>query len=141
MTDNLLFALMEKRLSLLKQFLRALVEERDAIISFSLEGIIRANNVKEELLKKLEFLEDEQKKLSTEEMLATALLLPQSASLKAELQSTLKEVKAGLEKNMKLLTFSMDHVKNSIERMISFINKASYGRKKESMSVMISRSV
>lgn len=141
MNDNLLLALMEKQLVLLKQFMRVLVEERDAIISFSLEGITRANNVKEELLKKLEFLEDEQKRLSTDET-ATAVSLPlKSAALRNELQSTLKEVKVGLEKNMKLLTFSMDHVRNSIERMVSFINRASYGKNRETMSFMVSRRV
>ena len=53
MNRELLYELMGTQLAVLKQFLRVLSEERDAIISFSLEGIVRANNVKEELLKKL----------------------------------------------------------------------------------------
>ncbi len=66
MSNQLLFELMGTQLGVLKQFLRVLTEERDAIISFSLEGIVRANNVKEELLKKLEFLEKEQERMATD---------------------------------------------------------------------------
>lgn len=140
MSEKLLFELMEKELTLLKQFMKVLTEERDAIISFSLEGITRANNMKEELLKKLEFLDDEQQRLSAESS-PDGPQSPEWASLKRDLQDSMKEVKIALEKNMKLLTFSMDHVKNTIERIVSFVNKASYGRKKESISVMVSRSV
>ncbi len=47
----------------LKEFLTALQMERDAIISFSLDGIIAGNNKKEEILRKLEYLKAEKEKL------------------------------------------------------------------------------
>ncbi len=54
------------------------------------------------------------------------------AVLRKDFEQTLKEVKVALEKNMRLLTFSMDHVKCSIEKMVSFINRSSYGRRTRS---------
>jgi hypothetical protein len=49
-------------------------------------------------------------------------------------------VKTALEKNMKLLSFSMDHVKSSLEKIIEFINRTSY-EKGRSISIMVSRRV
>ncbi|HME41971.1 MAG TPA: flagellar export chaperone FlgN [Syntrophorhabdales bacterium] len=140
MTNQLLFELMGTQLGVLKQFLRVLTEERDAIISFSLEGIVRANNVKEELLKKLEFLEKEQERMTIEH---TPIDAPSKewTVLRKDFEQTLKEVKVALEKNMRLLTFSMDHVKCSIEKMISFINRSSYGRRREALSFVLSKEV
>jgi len=51
-----------------------------------------------------------------------------------------REVKTALEKNMKLLSFSMDHVKSSLEKIIEFINRTSY-EKGRSISIMVSRRV
>jgi hypothetical protein len=140
MNSEFLYELMGTQLVVLKQFLRALTEERDAIISFSLEGIVRANNVKEELLKKLEFLEKEQERIA-DEPLSGAAPSKEWVALRRDFELTLKEVKVALEKNMRLLTFSMDHVKCSIEKMVSFINRASYGRRKEALSLVLSKEV
>lgn len=140
MNDETLYELMGTQLAVLKQFLRVLTEERDAIISFSLEGIVRANNMKEELLIKLEFLEKEQERLAAERS-AGGGLPREWGSLRKDFEATLKEVKAALEKNMRLLTFSMDHVKTSIEKMVSFINRASYGRRKEALSFVLSKEI
>ena len=142
MNNQLLFELMGTQLGVLKQFLRVLTEERDAIISFSLEGIVRANNVKEELLKKLEFLEKEQERMATDRAaLDVGAASKEWAVLRKDFEQTLKEVKVALEKNMRLLTFSMDHVKCSIERMVSFINRSSYGRHREALSLVLSKEV
>ena len=140
MSNQLLYELMGTQLGVLKQFLRVLTEERDAIISFSLEGIVRANNVKEELLKKLEFLEKEQERMATDH---APLDAPSRewAVLRKDFEQTLKEVKTALDKNMRLLTFSMDHVKCSIEKMVSFINRSSYGRRREALSLVLSKEV
>ena len=140
MNNQLLFELMGTQLGVLKQFLRVLTEERDAIISFSLEGIVRANNVKEELLKKLEFLEKEQERMATD-CAAPGVASKEWAVLRKDFEQTLKEVKVALEGNMRLLTFSMDHVKCSIERMVSFINRSSYGRHREALSLVLSKEV
>ncbi|MGD0234024.1 MAG: flagellar export chaperone FlgN [Syntrophorhabdales bacterium] len=140
MNNQLLFELMGTQLDVLKQFLRVLTEERDAIISFSLEGIVRANNVKEELLKKLEFLEKEQERMVPAQVPVDAPSKEWTA-LRRDFEQTLKEVKVALEKNMRLLTFSMDHVKCSIEKMVSFINRSSYGRHREALSLVLSKEV
>ena len=140
MNSELLYEFMGTQLAVLKQFLRVLTEERDAIVSFSLEGIIRANNVKEELLKKLEFLEKEQERIAEEPASGD----PPSQKwvvLRRDFEQTLREVKSGLEKNMRLLTFSMDHVKCSIENMVNFVNRASYGRRREALSFVLSKEV
>jgi len=140
MSNELLFELMGTQLGVLKEFLGILTEERDAIISFSLEGIVRANNVKEELLKKLEFLEKEQERMVLDHVSPEGPS-KEWALLRKDFEETLREVRVALEKNMRLLTFSMDHVKCSIEKMVSFINRASYGRRKEALSLVLSREV
>ncbi|OPY66117.1 MAG: FlgN protein [Syntrophorhabdus sp. PtaU1.Bin050] len=131
-----------KELDILKEFLKALKEERDAIISFSLEGIIRENNRKEEILKRLEDIELEKEKL------LAALTDIESVTgsdvfrkLRDGLEHTMGEVRSALEKNMKLLSFSMDHVKSSMDHIIGFLNNATYGRKKQSLSVLLSREI
>ena len=141
MTNQLLFELMGTQLGVLKQFLRVLTEERDAIISFSLEGIVRANNVKEELLKKLEFLEKEQERMAPEDAPCADGPSKEWTLLRRDFEQTLRDVKVALEKNMRLLTFSMDHVKCSIEKMVSFINRSSYGRRREALSLVLSKEV
>jgi flagellar biosynthesis/type III secretory pathway chaperone len=138
--NQLLFELTGTQLNVLKQFLRVLTEERDAIISFSLEGIVRANNVKEELLKKLEFLEKEQERMAADRVPLDAPS-KEWAALRKDFEHTLKEVRVALEKNMRLLTFSTDHVKCSIEKMVSFINRSSYGRRREALSLVLSKEV
>ncbi len=140
MSSQLLFELMGTQLGVLKQFLRVLAEERDAIVSFSLEGIVRANNVKEELLKKLEFLEAEQERIGDDGVTVDAPSKEWS-HLRRDFEQTLREVRGALDKNMRLLTLSMDHVKSSIEKMISFINRSSYGRRRDTLSFVLSKEV
>jgi len=142
MNEKVLFEITKQELGTLKEFLRVLKEERDAIISFSLEGIIRENNRKEELLKRLEYLESEKEaflsKTPDPEVMAGSDSL---RSLRSDIQRIMGEVKIALEKNMKLLSFSMDHVKSSIENIISFLNRTTYSHKKEKLSVMLSREI
>jgi hypothetical protein len=59
MENEKLIELERRDLTTLKEFLGALAAKRDAIISFSLEAIIRENNRKEEILKRLEYIENE----------------------------------------------------------------------------------
>ena len=63
MKEELIFEITRKELGLLKEFSKVLTGERDAIISFSLEGIVCENNHKEEILKRLEFLKREKEGL------------------------------------------------------------------------------
>lgn len=131
-----------KELVVLKEFLKALKEERDAIISFSLEGIIRENNRKEEILKRLEDIEMEKEKLlAAQTDIESVTGSDAFRTLRRGLEHTMDEVKSALEKNMKLLSFSMDHVKSSMDHIISFLNNATYGRKKQSLSVLFSREI
>jgi flagellar biosynthesis/type III secretory pathway chaperone len=142
MSEEMLFEITKKELLTLKQFLKVLKEERDAIISFSLEGIIRENNRKEEILKKLEYLETEKEAFL--ESVTDRRSLIESTSfrpLREEIHCVMEEVKVALEKNMKLLSFSMDHVKSSIDNIVGFLNKTTYGAKKEKISLLLSREI
>jgi len=138
----MLFEITKKELFTLKQFLKVLKEERDAIISFSLEGIIRENNRKEEILKKLEYLETE-KETFLESVPDRKSLIESSSfrPLRDEIHHVMEEVKVALEKNMKLLSFSMDHVKSSIDNIVGFLNKTTYGGKREKISLLLSREI
>ncbi len=138
----MLFEITKKELFTLKQFLKVLKEERDAIISFSLEGIIRENNRKEEILKKLEYLETE-KETFLESVPDRKSLIESSSfrPLRDEIHHVMEEVKVALEKNMKLLSFSMDHVKSSIDNIVGFLNKTTYGAKREKISLLLSREI
>ena len=138
----MLFEITKQELSTLKHFLKVLKEERDAIISFSLEGIIRENNRKEEILRKLEYLETEKEAYlgsvpDREFLLESETFKP----LRNEIHHVMEEVKIALEKNMKLLSFSMDHVKSSIENIVGFLNKTTYGAKREKISLLLSREI
>jgi flagellar biosynthesis/type III secretory pathway chaperone len=142
MSPETVIEITKKELGTLKEFLKTVKEERDAIISFSLEGIIRENNRKEEILKKLEYLEVEKEKLLKEIPDHESLLESKTwASLHSEIDATMKEVRIALEKNMRLLSFSMDHVKTTIEKIIGFINQATYGKKRERISFLLSKEV
>jgi flagellar biosynthesis/type III secretory pathway chaperone len=142
MNSEVVVEITKRELGTLKEFLKTVKEERDAIISFSLEGIIRENNKKEEILKKLEYLEVEKEKLLSEFPEHERTLQGKTmSSLNGELEATMKEVRVALEKNMRLLSFSMDHVKTTIEKIIGFINKSTYGKKRERISFMVSREI
>lgn len=136
-----LIELEKKELAVLKEFLSALTAERDAIISFSLGGIMRENNRKEEILKRLEHIETEKEGICT--AAGDDPTGPEAEArdaLKRNIDAKAKEVRVALEKNMKLLSFSMDHVKSSVERIIGFVNKSAYD-KGRNISVMIARKV
>ncbi len=140
MREDALFDLSKRELSTLKEFLSALREERDAIISFSLEGIIQENNKKEEILRKLEYLEKEKEKIiGAAEGEKEPQLTGKFRTLHQDIERTTQEVRISMEKNMKLLSFSMDHVKSTIERIVGFINRASYGGPARSINCVISR--
>jgi len=129
--------------TVLKEFLTALRAERDAIISFSLEGIIEGNNRKEEILKKLEYLKAEKEKLLQDAVEREAAASDKTInSLNAEMVKLMKEIKGALDKNMKLLSFSIDHVRSSIENIVGSISTISYGKKSEKLSsVLLSKVV
>jgi flagellar biosynthesis/type III secretory pathway chaperone len=141
MENQALIELGQRELSTLQEFLSALHAERDSIISFSLEGVIKENNRKEEILKRLEYLEIEKEKILSA---APDRTDPTEKSawhpLAEQIQEKVREVRTALEKNMKLLTFSMDHVKTSVEKIVDFINRSSY-EKGRSVSIMVSREV
>ena len=141
MESHALIELGQKELSTLREFLSALNAERDSIISFSLEGVIKENNRKEEILKRLEYLETEKEKIFSAAPDQAALMETEAwRSLGEEIKENVREVRTALEKNMKLLSFSMDHVKTSVEKIVDFINRTSY-HKGRPVSVMVSREV
>ena len=141
MESQTLIDLGQKELGMLQEFLCALNAERDSIISFSLEGVIKENNRKEEILKRLEYLEIEKEKILS--AASDRIELKEESAphpLAEQIQEKVREVRIALEKNMKLLSFSMDHVKTSVEKIVDFINRTSY-QKGRSVSIMVSRKV
>ncbi len=143
MNERAIIEIARKEEKALKDFLKVLQGERDAIISFSLEGIIQENNRKEEILRKLEYLKSEKEKL-LESMTDREELLESRVwqSIVKDMEHTMRDVKAALQKNMKLLSFSIDHVKSSIENIVGFINSTSsltYGKKQGQASMLLSK--
>jgi hypothetical protein len=141
MNGRVVIEITRKEQEALKEFLKVLQRERDSIISFSLEGIIQENNRKEEILKKLEYLKSEKDKLlgpfdEKDELFESDVW----KSLVMEMEHTMSEIKTALQKNMKLLSFSIDHVKSSIDHIIGFINSFNYGgKKKEQRPLFLSK--
>jgi len=142
MSEQFLIEITKNELNTLRQFLKVLKEERDAIISFSLEGIIRENNRKEEILRRLEYLETEKESFLSKGSDRQSLIESESFKpLRSEIHHVMEEVKVALEKNMKLLSFSMDHVKSSIDNIVGFLNKTTYGAKREKISLLLSKEI
>ncbi len=139
MMTEAIIEMTKKEEKTLKEFLIALRMERDAIISFSLEGIIAGNNRKEEILRKLDFLKAEKEKLLGESGERDALAADSTMQvLNREVAVLIKDIKTAMDKNMKLLSFSMDHVRSSIENIIGNIGAtAGYGKKREDLSSLI----
>ncbi|HOW53377.1 MAG TPA: flagellar export chaperone FlgN [Syntrophorhabdaceae bacterium] len=138
MNVNTVIEITKKEEKTLKEFLAALRAERDAIISFSLEGIIEGNNRKEEILRKLEYLKTEKERFlenvdDREEITSNRTI----QSLNGEMAAVMKEIKKALDKNMKLLSFSIDHVRSSIENIIGHISTIGYGKKREDLSSVL----
>lgn len=142
MKEELIIEIARKELGLLKELSKVLVEERDAIISFSVEGVVRENNRKEEILKRLEFLKHEKEALLEGDVHPETVSDGKTwESLCKEIGQAIKEVKGGIDRNMKLLSFSMDHVKSSIENIVGLLNRSAYGKKRDRISLLLSRSV
>ncbi len=142
MENQTVIEITRKELSALKDFLKVLKDERDAIISFSLEGIVRENNKKEEILRKIEYLESEKENILKGVPDRDPLFDSEGwLSLSHDIKHTMKEINTALGKNMKLMSFSMDHVRSSIENVVSFVNRATYGKKQEKISFFPSREI
>jgi len=47
------------------------------------------------------------------------------------MKQTMKEINEALGKNVRLLSFSMDHVRSSIENVVGFINNVTYGKSRK----------
>jgi hypothetical protein len=140
MNDRAVIEIARKEQEALKEFLKVLKRERDSIISFSLEGIIQENNRKEEILKKLEYLKREKDNLINSVDNEDELFESDAwKSLTAEMEYTMREIKTALQKNMKLLSFSIDHVKSSIDHILGFISSFNYGKKTEQKPFLLSR--
>jgi flagellar biosynthesis/type III secretory pathway chaperone len=143
MNGRAVIEITRKEQEALKEFLKVLQRERDSIISFSLEGIIQENNRKEEILKKLEYLKSEKDKFlesidDKDELFESDVW----KSLMAEIEHTMREIKTALQKNMKLLSFSIDHVKSSMDHIVAYLNKCcapTYGKKQEQKPLFLSK--
>jgi len=132
MNDRVVIEITRKEREALKELLKVFQRERDSIISFSLEGIIRENNRKEEIMKKLEYFKGEKDRLfeyvdNEDELFQSDVW----KSLTMEIERTMGEIKIALQKNMKLLSFSIDYVKSSMDHILGFIISFNYGKKTE----------
>jgi len=140
--EHIVIEIAAQELHALKDFLKAIREERDSIISFSLEGITRGNNRKEEILRKIEYLECEKNRLIKELTEPDVIFNSEKwARISRETRTVMKEINESLEKNMKLLSFSMDHIKGSIENIMGFINNTAYQNRKTRISLFPSREI
>jgi len=144
--EETIFKISEKEIEVLKELLKVLKEERDFIVSFSVEGIIECNNKKESLLKKLEFIDSERTKLMeglTE--YEKERVIERLKAMKDTYLSLVEEVKTQMEKNMGLLSFSMDNIKGIIETIVGYLNKnVEYAKgrmKRDSLPLLFSREV
>lgn len=145
MEEQAIFEITNRELALLKDFMKILKEERDSILSFSLEGIVKENNRKEEVLRKIEYLEDERERIMEKVADKGGFKKnPRFRALFVEVETVMKEVNADLERNTRLLSFSMDHVRSSIDNIVKYIDKTTYGvkdRRGEGISLFPSRRV
>ena len=140
--EHIVIEIAAQELHALKDFLKAIREERDSIISFSLEGITRGNNRKEEILRKIEYIECEKNRLIKELTEPDVIFNSEKwARISRETRTVMKEINESLEKNMKLLSFSMDHIKGSIENIMGFINNTAYQNRKTRISLFPSREI
>ncbi len=140
MISNAIIEMTKKEEKTMQEFLTALRMERDAIISFSLDGIIAGNNKKEEILRKLEYLKTEKEKLLADAGSREAIAADETMQmLNGRMASVMKEIKTAMDKNMKLLSFSIDHVRSSIESIIGSISTTTsgYGKKREEFSSLL----
>ncbi|MCX7856670.1 MAG: flagellar protein FlgN [Deltaproteobacteria bacterium] len=142
--EETIIRLSNREIEVLREFLKVLKEERNFIISFSVEGIIECNNKKESLLKKIEFIEMERKKLmETLSEKEKDEVISKINDMKDKYLSLISDIKAQMERNMGLLSFSMDNMKGIIENIIESINKnMEYARGKmrsQGFSLLFSR--
>jgi hypothetical protein len=142
MNDNIVIEIARKEHKALSELLKALHRERDAIISFSLEGIIQENNRKEQILGELEYLKSQKEKLLDSVPERDRMFASSSwKSITGEMEATAGEVRAALQKNMNLLSFSVDHVKSSIDRIMSFMADSTYGKRSKPGPLLLSKVV
>jgi hypothetical protein len=84
-------------------------KKKETPLFLSLEGIIQENNRKEEIINRLEYLKSEKDKLlesvdKGDDIFASDVW----KTLTRDMEQTMKDVKTALQKNMKLLSFSID---------------------------------
>jgi hypothetical protein len=130
--------LIEQEVSVMKELLDTLRSEREAVIGFSLEAIMGCNNRKEEILGRIRHLEAQRKELLSQGPGEMETELP------GEIQSTIKrlgeEIKVAMGRNMNLLSFSVSHMKDSIETVVKGLNGSLYpGQRSSRMPSVISR--
>jgi len=133
MDDEALERITKEEMKLLKEFLSSLQAERDAIISFSLEGLVREASRKEGIISKLSYLEKE--KMVLMEGKQTKPLVSD------HIKKLVKEVIRTMEGNKKLLSFSVHHVNGCIEQIIKPLCENEFGKAKEPLSFLLSKEV
>lgn len=140
MNNRALLEITRKEKEALNEYLKVLHRERDSIVSFSLEGIVRGNSEKEDILKIIEHLEKEKNRLTQSVNKENAVFQSEIWKLlRAEMTETVREIKTVLRNNMKLLSFSVDFTKSSMEHVLIFINNFRFDKNEEKRSVFHSK--
>ena len=90
----------------------------------------------------MEYLEAEKGRLANEMKDPDSIFnSEQWTRLSHETNAVLKEINESIRKNMKLLSFSMDHIKGTVENILSFINNTAYLNNKMRISLFPSREI
>ena len=126
-----LIKLYREELTCIRDFLKCLEKEKREIAAFSLEGIAGENDAKELLLEKLKGLQAEIAAKESDPVAKKALEKnPEWKELFAQIELASREASEKIDVNMKLLEFSLNHVKSSIENIVSLLNNSAYRKRK-----------
>ncbi len=140
MNNHALLEITRKEKEALNEYLKVLHRERDSIVSFSLEGVIRGNSEKEDIIKIIEHLEKEKHRLTQSVNKENAVFQSETWKLlRAEMAQIVREIKTVVKNNIKLLVFSVDFTKSSMEHVLIFVNNFKFDKNEEKRPVFHSK--
>jgi flagellar biosynthesis/type III secretory pathway chaperone len=124
--------ILREEIALLEELIASLRQERQAIVSFSLEGLTKVNEERQEILRRLHLLEERRRGLEPRG--------PEDRNLLDRLRPLVSEALSRMERNRDLLSFCIGHVERSIERILTFLRREGAGEK-DRLSLFVSREV
>ena len=120
-----------KEYEALKDLVRILAREKEAILSFSLQDIRKVNDDKEDVARRLASLRTERNALMECVGKNEALRNDSYLFLIKAIKQVSREVRTSLKRNAKLLSLSANRVKSDIECVVDAINRSlpTYGKR------------